>query len=84
MIKGAWLNSKQDLVGNFGSFSGQGRAAPELSLTEELTGSSPAAGPVNFTVPYIDQYLVIITPCQPSALITSLLTSPGSPSDLPS
>ena len=79
-MKGAWLNSQEDLLGKVGTFSGpsyygQGRAAPLLSLTEELTGSSPADGPVNFTVPYIEQYLVITSPMTPgNSLTTSLLT----------
>ena len=65
MIKGAWLNSQEDLLGNVGtvsgpSYYGQGRAAPLVSLTEELTGSSQEEGPVNYTLPYIEQYLVII------------------------
>ena len=60
MIKGAWLNAKEELVGNAGpAYYGQGRAAPVLSLTEQLTGSSEAEGPVNFTVPYLEQYLVM-------------------------
>ena len=62
MIKGAWLNAKEELVGNSGpAYYGQGRAAPSLSLTEQLTGSSEAGGAVNFTVPYMEEYLVIPT-----------------------
>ena len=72
MIKGAWLNSQDELVSSYSipSYEGLGRAAPGLSLTEELVGMTEEDGPVNYTVPYIDQYLVRESPQQAASRVT--------------
>ena len=54
VLKGAWLTSKDEI--SVPSYHGHGRAVKE-SLTESL-GLTGAEEPVNFSLPYIDQYLV--------------------------
>ena len=69
ILKGAWLNSQSELADTSTSYHApsaylqpgyhhNGRTFASTSLTEDFGGKSNKSEPLNYTIPYMDKYLV--------------------------
>ena len=69
ILKGAWLNSQSELADTSSSYHApsaylqpgyhqHGRTFASTSLTEDFGGKSNKSEPLNYTIPYMDKYLV--------------------------
>ena len=62
VMKGAWLNSR-DGESSYNSYNSpqyhhNGRTIVSKTLTESFLGVQNSSGPLNFTLPYVEDYLV--------------------------
>lgn len=63
MMKGAWLNSRDGESSynsyNLPQYHHNGRTIASKTLTESFLGVQNSSGPMNFTLPYVEDYMVL-------------------------